>query len=177
MADPSLHPVVGFLARRRVTLGFVAAAAIALLARPTWGSWRLGLAIAIAGELIRIWAAGHLEKGREVTGSGPYRWTAHPLYFGSSIVALGVVIAAHSLVAAALAAVYMGSTLAAAVRTEEAYLRSRFGSAYDQYRNSSGGDAERSFSASRALRNREYRAVIGLAIGFAFLALRVRPPI
>ena len=39
-----------------------------------------------AGEALRIWAAGHLEKGREVTASGPYRWTRHPLYLGSTII-------------------------------------------------------------------------------------------
>ena len=28
----------------------------------------------LAGEALRLWAAGHLEKGKEVTRSGPYRW-------------------------------------------------------------------------------------------------------
>ena len=61
----------------------------------------------VVGEALRIWAAGHLEKGREVTRSGPYRWTRHPLYIGSAIIALGVVIAARSAIVALLgAAVY-----------------------------------------------------------------------
>ena len=63
------------------------------MARPTWLTWSAGLAVASVGEALRIWAAGHLEKGREVTRSGPYRWTRHPLYAGSAIIALGVVIA------------------------------------------------------------------------------------
>jgi hypothetical protein len=165
------------LARKRVPLGFLTATVAALLARPTWESWRLGLFVAAIGELIRIWAAGHLEKGREVTRSGPYRWSAHPLYVGSSVIALGVVIAAHSTVTAVLAVIYMGATLTAAVRTEEAFLRGRFGGAYDDYRRSEGEQAHRRFSLARARRNREYRAVIGLLIGFAFLALRVLRPI
>ena len=74
-------------------LGFVTAIATAILARPTWRSWGIGLLVAVIGELVRVWAAGHLEKGREVTRSGPYRWTAHPLYVGSSIIAVGVVVA------------------------------------------------------------------------------------
>jgi protein-S-isoprenylcysteine O-methyltransferase Ste14 len=82
--------LTAFLVRRRVTLGFVVAAAALLLARPTWKTWSAGLAIACAGEALRIWAAGHLDKSREVTRSGPYRWTRHPLYVGSSIMALGV---------------------------------------------------------------------------------------
>ena len=173
-----------WLARKRVPLGFVTAVAALVLARPTWESWHLGLVVASAGEFVRIWAAGHLEKGREVTQSGPYRWTAHPLYVGSSIMALGIVIAAGSVVVAVLALVYMGATITAAVRTEEGFLRRRFGDAYDDYRRGSsdradrgGGAASRRFSLDRAMRNREYRAVLGLVIGFALLALRTRAPI
>jgi len=151
--------------------------ATAILAVPTWDSWRVGLLVAVIGEAIRIWAAGHLEKGREVTRSGPYRWTAHPLYVGSSVLALGVVIAAQSVVVLVLALIYMVSTLTAAVRTEEAFLRGRFGDAYEEYRRSEGENTERRFSVARAWRNKEYRAAIGILIGFGFLALRVATPI
>jgi protein-S-isoprenylcysteine O-methyltransferase Ste14 len=177
VADPGVDRLIRFLARRRVPLGFVTGLAIAALAEPTWGSWRAGLIVAAMGEVIRVWAAGHLEKGREVTRSGPYHWTAHPLYVGSSVIALGIVIAAHSVAAAVLAAAYMVATLTAAVRSEEAMLRSRFGTAYEAYRHSHGDRTERRFSAGRAWRNREYRAVIGLVVGFAFLAWRVSGPI
>ena len=177
MTDAGVERVIHFLARRRVPLGFMTGLAIAVVAEPTWASWRTGLAVATSGEAIRIWAAGHLEKGREVTRSGPYRWTAHPLYVGSAVMALGIVIAAHSAVAALLAAAYMAATLTAAVMTEEAFLRRRFGGAYEAYRRSHGERTARRFSAARAWRNREYRAAIGLLIGFAFLALRVAGPI
>jgi len=169
--------LVEWLARKRVPLGFATAVATAILAVPTWDSWRVGLLVAVIGEAIRIWAAGHLEKGREVTRSGPYRWTAHPLYVGSSVLALGVVIAAQSVVVLVLALIYMVSTLTAAVRTEEAFLRGRFGDAYDEYRRSEGEHTERRFSVARAWRNKEYRAAIGILIGFGFLALRVATPI
>jgi protein-S-isoprenylcysteine O-methyltransferase Ste14 len=144
-----------------------------VLAQPTWATWRIGLAIAAVGEVIRVWAAGHLEKSREVTRSGPYRWTRHPLYVGSSIMALGIAIAARSGVAAALAAIYMTATLTAAIRTEEAFLSQAFGDTYDQYRDSRAEPMPRRFSLARAMRNREYRAMAGLAAGFALLALKV----
>ena len=161
------------LARRRVALGFVVAVAAVLLATPTWGSWRAGLIVAAVGEGIRIWAAGHLEKSREVTRSGPYRWTRHPLYVGSSVMALGIVAAARSPVLALLALVYMGATITAAIRTEEAFLRRTFGDTYDRYRRSEAAPMPRRFSVARAIRNREYRAVVGLAVGFGLLALKV----
>ena len=161
------------LARRRVALGSLAVVATFVLARPTWASWRAGLVIAIAGEAVRVWAAGHLEKGREVTRSGPYRWTRHPLYVGSTIMALGIVIASRSVIAASLAAVYMTATLTAAIRAEEAFLDDAFGETYERYRTSSAEPMARRFSVARAVRNREYRAAAGLAAGFALLALKV----
>jgi protein-S-isoprenylcysteine O-methyltransferase Ste14 len=168
---------VRILARRRVPLGFVAAVVTVILAKPTPKSWLAGLLVALAGEAFRIWAAGHLEKSREVTRSGPYRLTRHPLYVGSSIIALGAVIAANSLVVAVMAAVYMFATIAAAVRTEEAFLRQAFGDTYDRYRAARAEPMPRRFSLSRAMRNREYRAVAGLAGGFALLALKIALPV
>jgi protein-S-isoprenylcysteine O-methyltransferase Ste14 len=181
--DAMSDRVIAFLAKRRVTLGFVTTVAALVLAKPTWATWRTGLLVALAGESMRVWAAGHLEKGREVTSSGPYRWTSHPLYVGSSIVALGVVIAGWNLPLAILAALYMSTTISAAIRTEEAYLRRAFGEAYDRYQQSRGGPRSRDeppprrFSLARAMRNREYRAMAGLVVGFALLALKVVLPI
>src|ERR1700681_1619062 len=103
--------VMGALARRRVTLGFVCGAVVLWLARPTLHSLAAGGAIAVAGEAFRVWAAGHLEKGREVTRSGPYRLTRHPLYLGSSIIGVGIAIAAARLSVAALVTTYLATTI------------------------------------------------------------------
>ena len=115
------------LARLRVPLGFGAAAVAIVLARPDFSSLSWGMLVAVAGEAVRVWAAGHLEKGREVTCSGPYRFSRHPLYVGSTVMAAGIAIASASLWVAAVAVVYLGATLTAAIRTEEAFLRRQFG--------------------------------------------------
>jgi len=151
----------------------VAAASGLRMAHPTWTTWGAGLLVAVAGEGLRIWAAGHLEKSREVTRSGPYRWTRHPLYAGSALMALGVVIASRSAVVALVAALYIGVTIPAAIRVEEAFLRRTFGETYDRYQRSEAEPVARRFSLARAMRNREYRAVAGLIGGFALLALKV----
>jgi protein-S-isoprenylcysteine O-methyltransferase Ste14 len=161
------------LARLRVRLGFFAAALGIVLAQPTWRTWSAGLAVAVVGEGIRLWAAGHLEKGREVTRSGPYRFVGHPLYIGSVVIAGGAALAARSLAVAIVVALYMGLTVAAAVRTEEAQLRDAFGSTYDDYRASRAAPMARRFSIERAVRNREHRAIAGLLAGFALLALKI----
>ena len=162
-----------FLVRRRVTLDFVVAVAALLLARPTWTTWNVGLLIACVGEALRIWAAGHLVKGREVTRSGPYRWTRHPLYVGSGIIAVGVVVASRSVFVAVIGMAYIGITIPMAIRAEEAFLRRTFGPTYDQYRRDEAPPMLRRFSLATARRNREYRAATGLIGGFAILAARL----
>ena len=165
------------IARLRVPLGFLFAGIVLWLADPTPRTLMVGAVIALAGEAVRLWAAGHLEKSREVTRSGPYRFMRHPLYVGSTVIALGAVIAAWHPVVAFVAALYMGATVTAAIHTEEAHLRRSFGETYDQYRESRAEPMQRRFSMERALRNREYRAMAGLAAGFALLALKVLAPI
>ena len=161
------------LARRRVTLGFVFAIGVLYFARPTPHSLALGAVVGLVGEAIRIWAAGHLEKSREVTASGPYRFTRHPLYLGSSIMALGVLIASRSLIVAVVVIVYMAVTISSAIVTEERFLRRTFGTTYDEYKRAQAEPVARRFSLARARRNREHRAIAGLAAGFAILALKI----
>jgi protein-S-isoprenylcysteine O-methyltransferase Ste14 len=156
----------------RVPLGFVAGILVLWLAKPTWSLLAAGTAVALAGEGIRVWAAGHLEKSREVTRSGPYRWSRHPLYVGSAFLGVGVAIAGNSAVAAAAIVLYLVVTMTAAVRTEEAFLRARFGAEYDAYCRGAGPASERRFSLARVWRNREYRAVAGMAAVFAILVLK-----
>ena len=161
-----------FLARRRVALGFVFALAVVYFAQPTTTSLAIGAAVALIGQAIRLWAAGHLEKSREVTTSGPYRFTRHPLYLGSSIMAAGVAMGCRSIVVAIVVCVYMVTTIAAAIRSEEAYLRERFGDAYDAYAQSRGSRVSRRFSWERAWRNKEYRSMTGLGLFLAILMAR-----
>lgn len=162
-----------FLARWRVTLGFVCALVALALARPTRSSLVAGLVVVSAGEALRLWAAGHLEKSREVTASGPYRWTRHPLYVGSTLLGIGFAIAANHPVVLALAVVYLGVTLTAAARSEEKHLESKFGSEYGQYRRGETAMVARRFSFARAKRNGEHRTLIGVvgAVGYLLILL------
>jgi protein-S-isoprenylcysteine O-methyltransferase Ste14 len=164
------------LARWRVPLGFASGAVALWLAQPSMRSLAIGGATAVAGELLRIWAAGHIEKGREITRSGPYRLVRHPLYVGSSIMGIGFVIAAASWVVALLVGVYLATTLTAAVRTEEATLDERFAGEYSAYRAGKSAPVARDFSFARVLANREHRSAIGLILALLALYLKVNAP-
>jgi len=122
------------------------------------------------GEAIRVWAAGHLNKSREVTRSGPYRFVAHPLYLGSSLIGAGLAIGSGNLLVALIVAGYLAITLTAAIRSEEAFLRRIFADEYDEYRHTGIVDTHRRFSLARAIANREHRAVLGLALALLLMA-------
>ena len=161
------------IARLRVAFGFAAAAATIALARPSWGSLAAGSLVAAVGEAVRIWAAGHLVKGREVTTSGPYRFTGHPLYLGSLLIGVGCAVAAASPVVAVVVLTYLAVMIPVAIRLEEATLTAAFGDSYPRYRRGAAPRSARRFSVRRALGNREHLAVAGLLAGFALGALRV----
>ena len=167
--------VIGVIARMRVALGFVSGVLVLILARPSGRSLAIGMSIAAVGEAIRIWAAGHLHKSREVTASGPYRFVGHPLYVGSTVMGIGLAIACASIAVAVLIAIYLATTLTAAIKSEEAYLRRTFGEQYDLYRSGVAAKrrdpsaARRRFSLRQAIANREYRAVLGFAIALLLL--------
>lgn len=176
------RPLMVRLARLRVPLGFLSGLLVLWLSRPSVGSVAWGAVVAAMGEGLRVWAAGHLNKAREVTTSGPYRWMAHPLYVGSSIMGVGLAIASNSLLVAALIVVYLAATLTAAIQSEEAFLRRTFGTDYDRYRRPAAGDAaaagangasdRRRFSAAQALANHEPRAILGLLAAVLLLFLK-----
>jgi len=163
MATTGSQPAwVDIVAQWRVPLGFVCGVAALLLARPTAASVAVGSLVAAAGEGLRLWASGHLEKSREVTTSGPYRFVGHPLYLGTSIMGIGLAIASRRLMVGFLVIAYLAVTLTVAMRREEAFLRERFSTDYEAYRHGQAGSSRR-FSLERVMRNREYRAVAGLA--------------
>lgn len=163
--------MLALLARFRVTLGFVVGALCFWLADPSWRTIAIGGLIAVPGESLRLWAAGHIDKGREITRSGPYQFVRHPLYLGSTIMAVGFAVAAGNVIVVVLVALYMGLTLLAAMRTEEHDLDKKFDGEYSAYRAGKAEPVERPFSWGRVVANREYRAASGLIIGLGLLTM------
>lgn len=161
--------MTALLARWRVFLGFVFAAVALWLATPTERSLLTGALVAMAGESIRVWAAGHLEKSKEVTRSGPYRYTRHPLYLGSSLVGIGFAVASNHVVVTVIVLAYLIFTLTAAMRSEEAHLREKFGDAYDAYVEKRAEPMARAYSWQRAIHNREHHTIAGLTAALLIL--------
>lgn len=170
-ADP-FHRLLFRIARRRVIIGFLVAVAAFAYARPSWRSIAVGVPISLLGEGLRIWAAGHLVKGREVTMSGPYRLMRHPLYAGSAVIGVGFVVAAASPLVAGIVLGYLAVMTAAAIRLEEATLRADFGEIYGRYAAGACPVPRRRFSSRRAIVNGEHLAVVGFIGAVLLLCAR-----
>ncbi len=78
----------------RIVLLFAGLALLVGLSRPQPWTVLAGAPLVLAGEAIRLWAAGHLYKTEKLITSGPYRFTRNPLYLGRLLLFTGVALMA-----------------------------------------------------------------------------------
>lgn len=159
------------IARRiRVPLGFAFAVVYVWLARPTKFSILIGAIIALVGLAIRALASGHVQKNEVLATTGPYAYTRNPLYLGSIVMAGGFLVAARNWWIALIALVILFAIYLPVIRSEEAFLRSRF-SEYDEYsrrvprlfpRIRADQSSAGSFSWHLYWKHREYNAALGV---------------
>lgn len=155
------------------------------LARPTVPLLLAGLALAVAGAVIRAWAAGTLHKNRVLTTDGPYAHTRNPLYLGSLLIGLGVALASGRLLLVAACVLFFAALYPRTVRSEERHLAGLYGDDFAAYRGAvppflprlrpwrpreSGSAA---FSLRQYRRNREWEAALGVVAAFAVLAVKL----
>jgi len=173
------------IARRiRVPLGFAFAALYLWLARPTFAFMILSLVLVIPGIWLRAYASGYVKKNAELTVTGPYAFTRNPLYLGSMLIAFGFAVASRSIWIAAVLALLFIVIYVPVIRSEEAFLRSKF-AGFDSYAEQVPrllprltpahiGNGERgSFSVELYQKHREYNALMGAVAIYAALALRI----
>jgi protein-S-isoprenylcysteine O-methyltransferase Ste14 len=125
-------PYADTVARLRVPAGFLLVAAFLYFAAPDAMSLAVGVPVALAGLWLRAWAAGHLEKNRQLATSGPYRHVRNPLYLGTLVVSLGFALAARRWELGLLFALVFGLVYLPVIELEEQHLRKLFPS-YAQY--------------------------------------------
>jgi len=99
-------PLITKLYAWRIRANLICIIAAVILARPTPLTLTSGFGFIILGLILRGWAAGHLRKEKELTVSGPYRYTRNPLYLGSLIIGIGSVAACRSWIVLGLFAAY-----------------------------------------------------------------------
>ncbi len=168
-------------------MAWVLGVAFFWMARPVAESIWIGGAIVLAGLAVRGWAAGVLEKDRELAVSGPYAFTRNPLYLGSFLLGIGAAVAGARPVFAVIFLGYFALVYGPLMAREQAGLEARFRDGYRHYRDSvpgflprlspyrpapGPGIETRGFSRARYMRNREYEAALGAAGGVILLVLK-----
>lgn len=124
------------------------AIALLLFGRPTLVSYLVGLAVAVVGELIRVWGVGYagattrkdcVDAPFLVTG-GPFAIVRNPLYIGNAVTGLGFVVAASGEAGAVTASVFLAlwalcyfGVYGMIIPYEEEFLRKTFGKPYVDY--------------------------------------------
>lgn len=164
-----------FFARWRVRIGYLLAVVVLLLSRPEPRPILIGACVGFLGLAIRAYAAGFLHKQAVLTTTGPYARTRNPLYFGSSILALGAAIAMNSWWSAALLLFYFALVYTLVMRREEIELRGHHGAAFNAYAQSvplffprlttaSQQATAGTFSWAQYRKNHEYQAALGFLL-------------
>ena len=117
------------------------------IARTTEQSLRLGAAVILLGEVLRLWAngyVGHLKvnrsqpgrpetkMGRLITG-GPYAFVRNPLYVGSFLIVIGFCIAMTSPVAALATLICFAMLYGEKTKREEELIQGEWGAEYAAY--------------------------------------------
>lgn len=178
------HPVVAFLFRRRTFIVLLGTLAMVPWAQPKPGMLGLGIVVALAAEVWRIWAAGTIHKTEELTTGGPYAYVRHPLYVGSCAHAV-----AYSLMSGHWASFFFVLPLfalvyGAAVATEEAMLHKVFGESYAAYcrrvprfvpRLTPAEPRHGKFCWRQVMANKEYVNVVWMAVLSGLFILRLFP--
>jgi protein-S-isoprenylcysteine O-methyltransferase Ste14 len=169
------------VARRiRVPLGFLAAALYLFelwrrAPQPAAVAW--SLALVLPGLWLRGYAAGYVNKNRELTVTGPYAYTRNPLYLGSMLIAAGFAVALLSWTVALVLAVGFAAIYVPVIASEERFLHATFPEFHSycgsvprliprltRARFSGQKSGAGSFSSALYLKHREYNAGIGAAL-------------
>ena len=165
-----------FFARWRVRIGYLLAVVLLFLSRPKPLPILIGACVGLLGLAIRAYAAGYLRKQAVLTTTGPYARTRNPLYFGSSILALGAAIAMNSWWSAALLLFYFALVYTLVMRREEIELRGHHAAQFDAYAKSvplffprltapiQSPATAATFSWAQYRKNREYQAALGFLL-------------
>lgn len=128
-----------------IVLAFIAAynATWAAVGGPRWLPFGVGIAMTVAGVVIRQWAIltlgplftrqVRIQEGHTVVTNGPYRLVRHPSYAGGLLSDFGLGLALGNWLSIVAYAGPILAVMIRRIRVEEDALRDGLGGAYDQY--------------------------------------------
>jgi protein-S-isoprenylcysteine O-methyltransferase Ste14 len=181
-----------FAQKTRVPAGTALGVIFLLFMHPSIRSLMIGGFFTLAGALVRIWAAGHIEKRVRLARSGPYEYTRNPLYMGSFLMAFGVILAGQGYWLLPFFALFFIGVYLPVMRAEEQDLENAYGADFLEYARSTPlffpkktklpekpetAESPVRFSWPRVRKNREHRNLISLLAVQGILILQLFFPL
>ena len=180
-----------FAQKARVPAGTALGGIFLIFMHPSVRSLYIGGVITLAGVLLRLWAAGYIEKRVRLAQSGPYAFTRNPLYLGSFFMSLGVILAGQGYWLLPFFALFFFGVYFPVMRAEEQDLQNAYGKEFLNYARRTPlfvpkirpGDTRISdedsavsptrFLWSRVRKNREHRNLASLIVVEGILILHL----
>ena len=172
--------------RVRIGAAWLLAVPFLVFSTPTPTLLAAGCMLAALGLGIRGWAAGTVEKDRDLTTSGPYAHTRNPMYLGSFVIGVGLTLAGGGWIWPTAFTLFFLAVYVPTISREGRDLAERFGPAWAEYAadvpafvprlspRSTEGAAHSGFAWVRYARYREWEALVGVLAAMAVLALKLR---
>lgn len=111
----------------RQGIGLLLVAVCAYFTRPGTVLVLIGMALAVVGQVFRIYAAGFIHKNKQLASTGPYALVRHPLYTGNFLILIGFALAANNLYVWISVIVFFLIWYPAAIAYEDSKLERIFG--------------------------------------------------
>jgi protein-S-isoprenylcysteine O-methyltransferase Ste14 len=93
----------------------------------------IGLAVAVVGTFVRLYASGFIVKNQELATDGAYRFVRHPLYTGNILLVIGFALAGSRWWGIPLAVFFFWFYYPPAIEYEDRKLQRIFGAAWEQW--------------------------------------------
>lgn len=103
----------------------------------------LGMFLCFAGQGLRLYTLGWVPEGTsgqdlslqasQLNTKGPYAYVRNPLYLGNFGIVLGLLLVANDPVVTVIALTFFFGSYFFIIRAEEAFLKGKFGAAYEEY--------------------------------------------
>ena len=111
----------------RQGIGLLLVAVCAYFTRPGTVLVLIGMALAVVGQVFRIYADGFIHKNKQLASTGPYALVRHPLYTGNFLILIGFALAANNLYVWIAVLVFFLIWYPAAIAYEDSKLERIFG--------------------------------------------------
>ncbi len=119
--------------RFRQHLGILFLVILTVLGEPSENLLVPGIVLVALGELIRMWASGHIKKDKSLATDGPYGFVRHPLYVGNFLISVGFLLAANVIWGYLVWLAFWALFYPVTIRAEDGKLHRLFGEDWERW--------------------------------------------